>query len=183
MENNDLLKDTVKHAIFGVPELKPDEKRRYLGQFKENVIAVVKAEDAADIEIPHFIRRLSKENNADYVIISSDLGPTVYGKILEATKDTNTQIRYYQNDEARGDIKIVVTSREGNYNDQPLEFKKTMPQKFRQAHSNYLCSICYKELQETAPHMVDNFRLIGFVEKMAGIKCGTCQEVDNGPLI
>lgn len=183
-DNKDLVKETLVRGIFGAPGIKIDEKKEYLGQFKENVIAVVRGKNSGDIEVIPFLKKMAKEYGGQFIILSNDVGQEVYGKFLKEFKDQGIDIRLYKNEDSNTNIRILLGSKNTlDLKGGPIEYKSKLPDKFKKAKSNYLCVECYKELEKIEPGLLDDYKLIGTFEKMTGIKCGVCQDVDNGPLI
>lgn len=71
MNKKDSLKETLVHAYHGTPVLKAEEKKKYLGTFKERVIYTLTTAELKNIEKRRKARKMLSHKEAKVLLINS----------------------------------------------------------------------------------------------------------------
>jgi uncharacterized protein YueI len=86
LNDKDELKNTIAAGIYGTPELKPDEKRRYLGSFRERVIQAVTFDQLRTKEGLKVMTQALKDRRAVELLIHQKARTTAMPLIVEAQR-------------------------------------------------------------------------------------------------
>lgn len=177
MVKSNELEKYLDFAMYGAPEIRGEEKRYWLGEFRERVVFAVAHEQIGRREIFKIIEEKAKDARVDKVIVDGKLGSEATGKIMEICKKEGKDFRTISNAELKGEIALVMASHEAvNIEKVLLRDFPLIPEKYNGAKSKKLCKNHMKELVSQAPMYADEFEEITFFDKMVGIKCGVCDE-------
>ncbi|MBM7615133.1 YueI family protein [Alkaliphilus hydrothermalis] len=183
MPENDDLKRVLDYALHGTPQLKADEKRKWLGEFRERVLMGITFQQALEDEAIRYVENALKDPMGEILIVNNRIPMKIMTKYMQLAKRMNKEYKTMATNciEAMG--VVVVNRRAINRNDVVPEIKM-LPEKFRHLHHKSLCSKHFKELEETAPEYIEGYNQISFGDRMMGIKCAVCQKIeDGGPLM
>jgi len=111
MTDKSELEKTIEYAIAGVPQIKADEKRKWLGEFRERVILGLTIEQAYKREAESYVKDAVKDNMAEIIIVNQKIPMEVMSKYMKLAKDTEKEFKTIcaNNENAMG---IVVASRQ-----------------------------------------------------------------------
>lgn len=110
MADKSELEKTVEYAIGGIPQLKPDEKRKWLGEFRERVILGLTMDQAYKSEAKDYIKNALNDSMAEIIIVNQKIPMDIVSKYMKLAKDTDKEFKTVMtnNEDAMG---IVVVSR------------------------------------------------------------------------
>ncbi|HZK37927.1 MAG TPA: YueI family protein [Clostridia bacterium] len=105
------LERTIEYAIRGAPQIKADEKRKWLGEFRERVILGLTVEQSHMEEALCHVEDALKHEMADIIIVNQDMLIEMMAKYMRLAKDTGKRFKSVATDseEAMG---LVVASSE-----------------------------------------------------------------------
>ena len=166
------LEQTVQRGIYGPPKIKGEEKKIYLGEFRERVIVALSVEEVFYDEGVAVAEDNLKDPMAHRLIVNHNKMTSKWTKkYMGLAQKYNKEYKSFHT-EAQEAMGLVVVSREA-VNRENIRVKlRLLPDKFQHATSKKLCSDCYEELQETAPDRVTEFKKLGLMERLLGKSCG-----------
>ncbi|MEW9123144.1 MAG: YueI family protein [Thermotaleaceae bacterium] len=178
-ENKNELEKYIDFALGGAPEIKREEKRRWLGEFRERVIFALTYDQIQRKEAKKVVEEKIKDRDVKRIVLHMDISPEIAGIFMELAKNYDVDYRSIDSPELKGDIALLLASDDAVDREQVMmEDMPLLPDKFYHAKSKKLCKNHMEELKEQAPLFVDDFEEVTFFDKMVGIKCGVCD--DNG---
>lgn len=170
------LEQTVQRGIYGPPKIKGEEKKVYLGEFRERVIVALSVKEIFYDEGVAVAEEHLKDPMAHRLIVNHNKITSKWSKKymgLAQKYDKEYKSFHTEAPEAMG---LVVVSREA-VNRENIRVKlQLLPDKFQQAAHKKLCDDCYKELTEKAPDRIKEFKKIGFTDRILGKACGVSEK-------
>ena len=106
---DDRLKKTVLAGIHGPPELRPDEKRRFLGFFRERVIEAVTFGQIRTKEGREAITTALKDSRAARLVIHQEARSRSMALITEAQKK-GVPFTVVSDPTFRGEVAVLVAA-------------------------------------------------------------------------
>ena len=171
------LERYMDFALGNIPEIKKDEKRRWLGEFRERVIFALTKDQIKRREAIKVLEEKIKDGKAKKLIINMKVGPEISGAFMELAAKYDLDYKSVDSPDHRGDIALILASDDAvNVENVVLEVLPLMPEKFYQAKSKKLCKEHMEELKNEAPMYADEFEEVTFFDKMVGIKCSVCAD-------
>ncbi|WZL73620.1 YueI family protein [Clostridiaceae bacterium 35-E11] len=169
------LEKYVEYGVSGTPELKRDEKRHWLGEFRERVVFALTYDQIYRKEAVKIVEEKCKDNRVDKIIVSNKVNQTISGKYMDVAHTYHKDYKTIDLQEEKGEIALVLASQDAvNEKQVLLEKMPSIPEKFYQAKSKKICKAHMDELHKTAPLFVDDFEEISLFDKMLGVKCSVC---------
>lgn len=103
------LERTIEYAIRGAPQIKVDEKRKWLGEFRERVILGLTMEQSHTKEALRHVEDALKHDMAEIIIVNQDMLMEVMTEYMKLAKVTGKRFKSVatDNEEAMG---VVVAS-------------------------------------------------------------------------
>ncbi len=173
MDDKTNLERTVEYALRGVPEIKPEEKKKWLGEFRERIIMGISLKTATQIESIVHIEKAMEDQQAEMLIVNNSLPPDIIADYMRLAKKLNCEYKSVNTD-FDGAMGVVVASRHAVNREAVEPQVKLLPQKYKGLRNKKLCTKCYSEISEEYPEYLQFFDKISFGDKMIGIKCGAC---------
>ncbi|NBG88325.1 DUF1694 domain-containing protein [Isachenkonia alkalipeptolytica] len=170
------LEQTLQRGIYGPPIIKGEEKKVYLGEFRERVIVALSPEEVFYDEGVAVAEEALQDAKAHRLIVNHNkLTSPWTKKYMGLARKYNKEYKSFhtQAEEAMG---LVVVSREA-VNRENIRVKlRLLPDKFQHAEHKKLCKDCYEELENAAPDRVGDFKKLGLMDKLLGKTCGVPEE-------
>lgn len=164
-------------ALGNIPELKGDEKRKWLGEFRERVVFALKEDQIHRREAKKILEEKIKGLKPKKLILNAKVVPGIAGIFMELAAKYDLDYKSVDSPNQKGDIALVLASDHAvNIEEVVLEELPLMPEKFYQSKSKKLCREHMEELKKEAPIYFDEFEEVTFFDKMVGIKCGVCED-------
>lgn len=180
---DDELKRTIEFGLHGAPELKLEEKKIFLGEFRERVIMALTREDAQRTLAMDRVQEGINDPDAEMIIVNNRIPIDIMSKYMKLAKTFNKEYKTVDSTSSKA-MGVVIASRRAVDRENILVEVDRLPDKFQNVHYKELCPSCYNELKAISPDYVKEFKRITAIDKMVGIKCGACgMEEDNGPLM
>ena len=86
MKDKTELERTIEYAIKGVPEIKAQEKRKWLGEFRERVILGLTMEQSHMREAFHHVEDALKHDMAEFIIVNQNMSMEAMSNICALLK-------------------------------------------------------------------------------------------------
>ncbi|SCY87320.1 DUF1694 domain-containing protein [Alkaliphilus peptidifermentans] len=183
MSEKDELQRTVEFALKGTPELKAEEKKIWLGEFRERVIMALKIEDAKLMEGLLYTEKALEDSRAEMIIVNNKIPMKIMGKYMELAKRKNKEYKTINTDSKHA-MGVVIASRMAVDRENVEQEIKKLPKKFTNIRYKGLCSDCYGEIMDIDSNYGASFKKLTLIDKLMGIKCGVCEnDEDGGPLM
>lgn len=183
MPEKDELERTIEFALKGAPQLKPEEKRKWLGEFRERVILGLTPSQVLKTEAFSIVKKALEDREAEMLIVNHNIPMEITSRYMKLASEINKEFKSVAT-EAKEAMGLVVASRRAVDRENVLVEIPQLPEKFRNIKHKDLCSQCYEELTRINPEVVKEFRRLTFIDKMAGLYCGACKKnIDSRPLV
>lgn len=89
MSGTDNLQEHLNNGMYGTPQLKPDEKRKYLGTFRERVSLTITFDQLKDPQALLDLKEELAKHPDLYVIINGQLEQKILASLLKIVKEAN----------------------------------------------------------------------------------------------
>jgi len=109
-EGKSKLEKKVMEGIYGEPELKKEEKNRFLGQFKERVINFLTYKQVMEKGINNKILTAIKDPEAAKIVIDRDVDIDYARDYIELARENNLKFKRIDSPDFIGDIALVIVS-------------------------------------------------------------------------
>ena len=172
------LEKKVEEGLYGRPEIKKEEKNRFLGEFKERVIRYL---DYKQVEEPGTypeILEAIRHPQAKKLIIDRRVDDERARDYIALARENELQFKRVDSPKFEGQTGLVVVSK------QAVEIKnrKVMDRKERlqklgisdriiKNAGRKLCAACWQELEEKAPQELINYQKMNLLDKIGGTSC------------
>lgn len=110
-EDKSLLENTLLQAYHGVPELKVDEKRKYLGTFAERVISYLTVIESTKSKEMNPKITDAMNNEQAYVVLVKGNYIKKLGDYIAYAQDKNLKFKVVSRPDSNKDIILVVASK------------------------------------------------------------------------
>lgn len=169
------LQKIIEYGISGVPEIKAEEKRKWLGEFRERVILGLTMDQSRMEEAEGYVEDALKDHMADIVIVNQKIPMEIMSKYMRLAKDVGKEFKTVatNNEEAMG---IVVVSGQAVERENVEVEIEQMPNKFKDARGRNICNDCYEDVIRKWPKREKQFRKFGFLDRIMGSKCPVCKK-------
>ncbi|MEJ6951269.1 YueI family protein [Natronospora cellulosivora (SeqCode)] len=172
------LEKKLLEGVHGKKELKKAEKNLYLGEFKERVIRYLTYAQVMEQGTYPDILEAIKKPEARKLIIDREIDLQAANDYIKLASANNLQFKRVDSPDFKGDVALVVVS------DQAVEVdeRKVLSRAERLQAKGIsdiiienpgasLCSDCWRELAGKADEELINYKKIGFLDKILGVKC------------
>lgn len=175
--NKSILERAVLAGIYGPPELKREERRYYLGQFRERVIKVLTFEQITEPGIYPEIQEAMAHPLAKKVLISRRAAMAAKAYVHLARKH-HLEFTTVDNPDYIGPVGLVVAAvkavDEGAIT-VPSRRERLLalgiPEEIIDSPGQKLCKACMDLLREKAPEEAKRYRRENFIDRFLGNDC------------
>ncbi len=172
------LEQTAARGVQGGLELKKEEKRKFLGEFKERVlIALTRAQVEEAGTYPQVMEGI-KDPEAEKIVIDREVDMNSAREYIRLAQEYNISFKKVGSPEFEGEIGLVVVSdqavdREEIFVKSREEYlrDKGIPNDLITAQGEKLCADCYQLIAQKAPEELDNYKQLSWFDKLLGKKC------------
>ncbi|WP_129596082.1 DUF1694 domain-containing protein [Anaerophilus nitritogenes] len=180
MTHNDLEK-YVQYGVTGTPQIKADEKRIWLGEFRERVVFALTYDQIYKEEAIKVVKEKCKDERVKKIIIENNIRSEIAEKFMDISKEFQKDYKTIDMGDKKGDIALVLASDDAvEENNIILEKIPSLPQEFLNIKNKKICKKHIEFLQKEAPFFVDEFKEINFLDQFVGIKCEVCERTKKG---
>ena len=175
------LERTLSAGVHGTPELKKEEKRKYLGQFRERIIKALTLEQIHEEGVYPEIVESIKDHRASVLIVSKRADLTSAWEYILTAQDNNLDFTTVSSPSYKGEIGLVVVSHKAV--DEPEIMVLTLrekllrqgiPEALADAHGHKVCSSCHELIRCQAPAFLHEYHTLNFWDTLTGKKCPAC---------
>ncbi|HOC06475.1 MAG: YueI family protein [Bacillota bacterium] len=176
--NKSLLERAVLAGIYGPPELKREERRYYLGQFRERVIKVLTLEQIAEPGVYPEIQEAMAHPMARRVLISRRAVLSAAQKYVQLARKYHLEFTIVDSPEYSGPVGLVVAA--GKAVDAgeitvPSRRERLLalgiPREIVDSPGKTLCKPCLDLLREKAPEEAKRYRRENIIDRFLGHRC------------
>lgn len=97
-------------GIHGRPELKPEERARYLGEFRERVLKLLRKRQVLDKKVYPEIEEALKDSRSVRLLLNGDLAYQHRAKYIEIARKYDKPYTVVNDPKLKGDAGLVVVS-------------------------------------------------------------------------
>lgn len=95
--NKPSVDDALKEGIYGLKEIKPEEKRKFLGTFRERVVIALKIGQVAQQKIYPQIEQTMKEYSAARLLLNGNIAYEQLLKYINLAKKNHIEYKLVTN--------------------------------------------------------------------------------------
>ena len=172
------LEKAVEQGVSGPPEIKKDEKNRFLGEFKERVIRYLTYEQVVEPGTYSEILDAINHPQADKLIIDREVNDERARDYIDLALKNGLEFKRIDSPNFKGDVGLVVVSGGAVKTDKIQVMdrreklkKQGISDKIIKNVGSKLCDQCWSELKEKAPEELRNYKKMNIFDKIAGVKC------------
>ena len=172
------LEKQVEQGLYGKPELKKEEKNRFLGEFKERVIRYLKRQQVEEPGVYPQVLVAIQDSRAKKLILDRQIDETRARDYIALARENDLDFKRVSSPDFEGEVGLVVVS------DQAVDVKKRQVMNRKENLQNLgiddriiknvgakLCKQCWQELEDKAPEELINYNKMSFVDKITGTSC------------
>ncbi|WP_418654991.1 YueI family protein [Anoxybacter fermentans] len=181
VERKSNLEKTVEYGLYGTPELKKEERLRYLGEFRERVLKALTVEQVEEPGVYPEILDALCDPRASKLILRRDIDLERARDYLELAKKKKVAFKRVDSPKFKGDIGLVVVS--SNAVDESHILVEDRKERLRalglsedliNAVGKKLCLKCWNKIETLYPKELINYRRITWLESLTGTRCAVC---------
>ena len=179
------LEKKVEEGLYGRPEIKKEEKNRFLGQFEERVIRYLTYKQVIEPGTYPEILNAIGHQVAEKLIIDREVELSYARDYIELARENKLDFQRIDSPEFKGDVALVVVS------GQRVDVKKRKVLNRKERLQNLgisdniinnvgakLCNKCRLTLAKNAPEELINYNKINWWERLVGVRC-ICQQEES----
>jgi uncharacterized protein YueI len=102
--------DYLKRGMYGTPELKPEEKKRYLGEFRERVVLALTQRQVRGKDIPRQVHEALDAYRNITIVLNGDMEYEAIGKYIRLANARNVPYRKVHDQQHETEIGLVIAS-------------------------------------------------------------------------
>lgn len=178
MNEKSELEKYTEYGLSGSPQIKADEKKRWLGEFRERVVFALTYEQINRKEAVKIVGEKCKDNKVKKIILEDRVQESIAEKFMDLANKYNKYYKMIDIKNEKKEIALVLASDEAVDEEEVLMDKiPSLPEDFYYATNKKLCKKHMEMLQQQAPMFIDEFEEITIFDKMIGTKCGVCEKL------
>lgn len=108
MSNQPNIDDYLQKGIYGEKQIKPEEKRKFLGTYRERVIVALKNSQVMENKVYNEIERLMKGNPQAKMLLNGELNYSFLSKYIQLARKYNYSYSIVTNNESTTNIGLVL---------------------------------------------------------------------------
>ncbi|NMA68958.1 MAG: YueI family protein [Desulfitobacterium sp.] len=109
-KNPNDVEQRLQIGIHGRPELKPEERARYLGEFRERVLRLLRKKQVQDKKVYPEIEEALKDARSVRLLLNGDLPYSHRVKYIEIARKYDKPYTVVNDPKLKGDAGLVVVS-------------------------------------------------------------------------
>ncbi len=181
-EEKNKLEKRVKQGLYGNPQIKKEEKNRFLGEFKERVLRYLDFDQVMEEGTYPEIQEAIKNPLASKLIIDREIDIKRAQDYIKLAQKNSLEFKRVDSPDFKGEVALIVVAEEAvDVKKRKVINRKEKLQKIGISDTIIknvgakLCNKCWQELAEKAPEELINYQKINFLDKLLGTKCSECQ--------
>lgn len=174
----DKLGQTLLAGIHGIPEIRRDEKRYYLGEFKERVLKKLSEKQVTETAIYPEVFQALKDQRANKLIFNGEIDSSSIEKyrVLASRINKNCTVRI--DSSFKGDTGLVVASNQAveeqeiTVVDRSLRLQRLgLSTSLIRAAGKKVCQKCIKRIVEVDENELINYHQLTWIDRLGGERC------------
>ena len=145
MTNNDLEK-YVQYGVIGTPEIKADEKKVWLGEFRERVVFALTYGQIYQEEAIKVIKEKCKDERVQKIIIENSVRLDIAEEFMDLSKEFKKDYKTVDMGDAKGKIALVLANDDAVDEENVLVDKiPSLPKEFLNTYQNSSFEVIHRE--------------------------------------
>ncbi|MTI93991.1 MAG: DUF1694 domain-containing protein [Firmicutes bacterium] len=176
--SKDPLEQTLLVGMHGTPELKKEERRRFLGQFRERVIKALTFDQISEPGTYPEVEAAIADPAAAKLIISRRADIKAAAEYIRLARQHQLSFTTVDSSDLAGPVGLVVAAESAVDREQVLVPSRVerleqlgLPRALIDAKGQPVCKKCIQLLREKAPEELSNYRTYNLLDKLSGKKC------------
>lgn len=176
------LEERVTHGIYGAPELKKEERSRYLGQFRERVLIALTVAQVEEPGVYAEVMDALRDPRARMLILRRDVQLDRASDYIELALEQQIAFKRVDEPGFKGSIGLVVVANDAvdvpevQIPDRRLRLLELgFSEKLIDSVGKKLCAKCWEKLATLYPQELVNYRRITWVDILLGEHCVACE--------
>ncbi len=174
-------KDKRMNRIYNVQQ----EKKYYLGEYRERVLAALKVDQLVEDELYVEIVEAMKDPKAKFLKLRRDVGLKFLKPYIKEAEKLNFRYELIDGLSYLGDIGLIVASDLALDNEDQELVIRDMDQdfldvglgyEFSKNQGKHVCNQCHIIIKDKLPQYLDKFERLNFIDKLMGKKCPVCRD-------
>lgn len=175
------LEQTLRFGMHGPPELKKEEKKLFLGQFRERVLIALTFSQIAEKGMYPAVEQAIRDPRARRLVISAQADLEAAREYIQLAAAHNLSFTTTSSPDFQGEIGLVVVAAVAVGQEEVLVAdraqvlaQKGLPPSLVEAVGEKVCPTCYNLIQEKAPEETANYRRLTLMDRILGAPCFAC---------
>lgn len=101
--------DYLQQGIYGAKQIKPDERRKFLGTIRERIIVALTKSQVMERGVYPEVVKLMEENPDASLLLNGDLDYSHLSEYIHCARDKKISFSIVTNQESKTDIGLVLT--------------------------------------------------------------------------
>lgn len=176
------IEKALSIGLHGAPELRRDEKRHYIGEFRERVITLMSKKQVVEPGVYPEIVKALEDKRATKMIISGEIDFHLSEKYQRLAEDMGKPVTMISDPEFKGDAGLVVVSDDAVdvkdifVQDRGTRLKQLgVPLEVIEAAGKKVCERCLVKILKADPDEKINYRKMTLGEHFWGERCSACK--------
>jgi uncharacterized protein YueI len=106
------VKDYLLRGMYGPPELRPEEKRRYLGEFRERVVLALTQKQVRSRDIPRQVLEALDRHRDVTIVLNGEMEYGALAKYIRLANERGVPYRKVYDREHDTDVGLVLAAPE-----------------------------------------------------------------------
>ena len=174
----DKLGQTLLAGIHGIPEISRDEKRYFLGEFKERVLRKLSKKQVNETAIYPEVFGALKDQRANKLILNGEIDRSSMEKYRVLARRLNKNCTVRIDPSFKGDTGLVVASNQAieesdiTVTDRSLRLQKLgLSTSLIQVAGKKVCRKCIKRIVEVDENELINYHQLTWIDRLGGERC------------
>lgn len=172
------LEQTAARGVQGGLELKKEEKRRFLGEFRERVLIALTFSQIEEPGTYPQVMEAIKDSEAEKMVIDRRVDLDSAREYIRLAQDYDVDFKKVGSSEFKGEIGLIIVSDQA-VNCEEIFVKsreeylrdKGIPEELITAQGEKLCADCYQLIAQKAPEELKNYEQLSWFDKLWGKEC------------
>ncbi|WP_442597772.1 YueI family protein [Neobacillus sp. D3-1R] len=108
MMERDKVDEYLQQGMYGPKEIKPEERRRFLGTLRERIVVALTIAQVREGKVNSQLEKIMKENPKAHVFLNGQIEYTSLSKFIQMAKKIGLPFTMVNNKEVETDIGLVV---------------------------------------------------------------------------
>lgn len=180
--NKGELEKALSMGLHRAPELRQDEKRHHLGEFKERVIKLLSRKQVAEPGIYPEVVKALEDKRAVKMVINGNIDFRLTEKYRKLAEETGKKVTIISDPEFKEDTGLVIVSDDAVdvedilVQDRGTRLKKMgVPEEIINSAGKKVCERCLEKILKADPDETINYQKIAFADRFWGEHCPSCK--------